>query len=137
MRFVRQLLRDRSAAVAVVALALQLFLLHGATAGFACASAEAAATSGLTVLCDGGASVSAHGRHSPAAPGRCCLDCLCGIACANGAGQLALAPSGDAGPGFSPPARDGAAPLAAVMGAVPPATPPQRPRPRGPPILSA
>ena len=103
MRFVRQLLRDRSAAVAVVALALQLFLLHGATAGFACASAEAAATSGLTVLCDGGASVSAHGRHSPAAPGRCCLDCLCGIACANGAGQLALAPSGDAGPAFRRP----------------------------------
>ena len=137
MRFVRQLLRDRSAALAVVTLALQLFLVHGAAAGFACASAEAAAISGLGVLCRGGAAGATRGGHAPAGPASCCLDCLCGVGCANGVGQPALAPSGKVGPGFAPPARDGAAPLPAVMGGAPPATPPQSPGSRGPPVLSA
>ena len=141
MNAFRQILNDRMAGAAVLAMVVQLLLIQALVTSFTCSTMSTASvsTGGGFVICHGGvaeettdASSSSHRSGGSGV----CLDCPCGVCCASGTAVFAaFAPSQDLGPAYTLIA-EAVADRPMIESDVP-ASPPLdlKPDPTGPPFL--
>ena len=141
MNAFRQILNDRVAGAAVLAMVVQLLLIQALVTSFTCSTMSTASisTDGAFVICHGGfAEETTDASSSPHRSGSdgVCLDCPCGVYCATGATVFAaFAPSQDIGPAYTLVAE--AVAERPLIDADVPASPPLdlKPDPTGPPPL--